>query len=597
MEILGKYIGRYEITEHVGAGAMAEVYKAYDPDIDRTVALKILKEENCVNEEHINRFLREGKAAGALTHPNIVTIHDVGTLEQAPYIMMELLEGRPLSELLASGEKLPIDSILRIAIQIADALDYAHGKGVVHRDVKPDNIIVGQDRTSIKIADFGIARVEEGAKESTQAGMILGTPRYMSPEQAGGEGVDGRSDLFSLGVILYEMLTGQKAFDAESMATLIMQIMQKDPPPIRKVVSQVPPGLQNIVSKLLSKKPARRFQSGGELREALQRELRLREEEDSERARYMPLQVKWTAIMGAVVAVAMALSSLFIMRAQTAALQQQAVDSGISLANFIAVQAAVPVLGEDWITLESFVEDASARETFAYLVVSDHENIVRSATRAEWVGGTWEASTHAAGETEILYQDKDVEVTADGAGAIFNFKLPILFRDTRVGTVNVGLDQAGLNAALETTVQLLMGLALAIVAAVVVVIYVFNQLVAKNLLLSTQALRLFSQGKMEARISRERTDEFGDLFTAFNNMADEVQERLERAGDAGASPAGQPQEALSGPDDTTVIPDAKLDISGIARLSADEQTVIQPLAADQPDAGDNKQPGGKHSGA
>ncbi len=589
MEILGKLIGRYKITEHVGAGAMAEVYKAYDPDINRTVALKILKEENCVNEEHINRFLREGKAAGALTHPNIVTIHDVGTLDQAPYIMMELLEGRPLSELLKSGEKLPMDVILKIAIQIADALDYAHAKGVVHRDVKPDNIIVGADGSSIKIADFGIARVEEGAKDSTQAGMILGTPRYMSPEQAGGEPVDGRSDLFSLGVILYEMLTGQKAFDAESMATLIMQIMQKDPPPIRKVVAQVPPGLQNVVTKLLAKKPARRFQSGSELREALIREQRLLEEDDNERSRYLPLQIKWTAIMGAVVAVAMAVSSIFIMRAQTDALHQQAIDGGISLANFIAVQAAVPVLGEDWITLESFVEDASARETFAYLAVSDHENIVRSASDTQWVGSPWQMATAA----ELLFKENDVEVhrieTAGGA-EIFNFHLPILFRQTRVGMVNVGLDQTGLNAALETTAQLLMGLALAIVAATVVVIYVFNQLVAKNLALSTQALRLFRKGQVEARISKERSDEFGDLFRAFNSMADEVQERLEGAAD---QPPAETQKSMPGsPEDMTVIPDAdtKLDISGIAQRSASEQTIIQPAEDEStgPDAAGKK---------
>ncbi|MEM9620598.1 MAG: protein kinase [Pseudomonadota bacterium] len=577
MEILGKLIGRYEITQHIGAGAMAEVYQAYDPDIDRTVALKILKEENCVNEEHINRFLREGKAAGALTHPNIVTIHDVGTLESVPYIMMELLEGQPLSQLLQSGDKLPLTTVLRIAMQIADALDYAHDKGVVHRDVKPDNVIVGKDGTSIKIADFGIARLDEGAKESTQAGMILGTPRYMSPEQASGESVDGRSDLFSLGVILYEMLTGQKAFDAESMATLIMQIMQKDPPPIRNVVTQVPPGLQNIVAKLLAKKPARRYQSGRELHEALARELRLLEEDESEKSAYMPLQVKWTAIMATVVAVAMALSSIFIMRAQTEALQQQAIDSGISLGNFVAVQAAVPVLSEDWITLESFVEDASNRKSFAYLVVADHEGVVRSATQSELVGGRW----NAAAQGDLLFAENDVEVRrlldAD-ENEIFNFNLPILFRDTRVGSVDVGVDQAGLNAAQETTAQMLTGLALAIVAAVVVVIYVFNQLVAKNLLLSTQALRLFRQGNLEARISRERTDEFGDLFKAFNEMADAVKERLEGQPELPSGPAA----AVADHNSQTIVPDAdtELDISGIAQATAQEQTIIQTSVTD-----------------
>jgi serine/threonine-protein kinase len=147
---------------------MAQVYKAYDPGIHRASALKILKEEHCQDEEHMRRFLQEGKAAGALTHPNIVTIYDVGSLEGAPYIMMELLQGETLGDILARGDKLPLDVILDSVAQIADALDYAHARGVVHRDMKPDNIILDANGKTIKIADFGIARVEEDNKETTQ---------------------------------------------------------------------------------------------------------------------------------------------------------------------------------------------------------------------------------------------------------------------------------------------------------------------------------------------------------------------------------------------------------------------------------------------
>ncbi len=559
MDLVGKHIGRYEVTGSVGVGAMAEVFTAYDPDIERTVALKMLKEEHCVDEEHIERFLREGRAAGALTHPNIVTIHDVGTFEQSPYIMMELLEGHTLSALLASGAKLPAIDIVKMAMQIAEALDYAHDKGVVHRDVKPDNIMVGDDG-SIKIADFGIARVDESAKDSTQAGMILGTPRYMSPEQASGEAVDGRSDLFSLGVILYEMITGQKAFDADSMATLIMQIVQKDPPPIRKVVSGVPAGLQNIVNRLLAKKPSRRFQTGREVYDALARELRLLEDDAQEKSRYLPLQVKWTLITASVVVLVMAISSVFVLRAQGNALEQQAIDSGSSLAKFIAVQAAVPVLGEDWITLEFFVQDASARETFDYLVVSDHQGIVRSATNLELVG----QSGQVLAEGDPVHSDDDIVVTShldERSEEVFNFNLPILFRETRVGTVDVGINQQQLNAALDTSLQMLLLLAVAMVGSVAVAVYIFNQLVARNLSLATQALWLMSQGKFEARISRERTDEFGDLFDAFNTMADHVQKHIDISDPA---PDPELETKISG----------GLDISGIDHV--DDQTIVQP---------------------
>ena len=252
LDIVGKTIGRYEIQAHIGEGGMAQVFRAYDPGIQRAGALKILKEEHCQDEEHMRRFLQEGKAAGALTHPNIVTIYDVGSLEGAPYIMMELLEGETLGEILAKGEKLPLEVILDCAAQIADALDYAHSKGVVHRDMKPDNIILDSKRKIVKIADFGIARIEEGNKETTMVGLMMGTPRYMSPEQASGIVVDGRSDLFAMGVILYEMITGQKAFDAESMPTLILQIVQKNPIPIPAPTPVNPSPLQNPQSRQLS---------------------------------------------------------------------------------------------------------------------------------------------------------------------------------------------------------------------------------------------------------------------------------------------------------------------------------------------------------
>ncbi|MEQ9462463.1 MAG: serine/threonine-protein kinase, partial [Haliea sp.] len=176
MSIVGKTLGRYEIQELIGEGGMAHVYRAYDPGIHRTVALKVLKAEHCGDEEHNNRFLREGKAAGALTHPNIVTVHDVGSFEGAPYIMMELLEGESLGDILQQGRRLPVKTIINIATQLAGAMDYAHGRGVVHRDLKPDNIILGADGESVKVTDFGIARMEGGAgQETTQVGMMLGT--------------------------------------------------------------------------------------------------------------------------------------------------------------------------------------------------------------------------------------------------------------------------------------------------------------------------------------------------------------------------------------------------------------------------------------
>ncbi|MBT4519719.1 MAG: protein kinase [Halieaceae bacterium] len=563
MEISGRTVGRYEIGDLIGEGGMAHVYKAYDPHINRTAAFKILKQEHCEDEEHTKRFLKEGKAAGVLTHPNIVTIYDVGSLDNAPYIMMELLEGPTLGDVLDDGEELSPTKIVTIAMQLASALDYAHEKGVVHRDIKPDNIVLTSDGESITIADFGIARVSQADDtETTQAGMMLGTPRYMSPEQASGSEIDGRSDLFAVGAIMYEMVTGRKAFDADSMATLIMQIVQKDPLPIRQVSTETPTGLQRIINKLLQKKPARRFQSGQELYAALERELETLRDTEEEQRGYLPLQIKWTAIMGTFVALAMIASSALVFKVQSAALTRQAIDAGISLTKFIAVQAAIPVLGEDWITLESFVQDASARQTFSYLRVSDHRDIVRSASDLSLVGSPVPKDDSG----EIIFTQGAIVVTeiqGEEQGRIFNFNLPVQFRDTVVGGVNLGMDTRELDAALDTTIRMMAALGLAMVLAVSLVIYIFNKLIAKNLLLITNAITLFGRGLLETRISKERSDEFGDLFNAFNTMADVMEPRVQ-SGSSG-----------DGDEGSNIDTAGHLEVSGIVQGMVTEQTVVK----------------------
>lgn len=561
MEFVGRKINRYEIVEHIGEGGMAHVYKAFDPEINRSVALKILKEEHCEKAEYTSRFLKEGRAAGALTHPNIVTIYDVGSIDDAPYIMMELLTGMTLGDLLLQGKRLTLEQTLECIVQLADALDYAHSKNVVHRDMKPDNIVLDLEKNVVKVADFGIARLNHSeVADSTQAGMMLGTPRYMSPEQATGDPVDGRSDLFALGVILYEMITGQKAFDADSMTTLILQIVQKDPLPIRQTTSGAPIGVEKIVKKLLQKRPEKRFQTGSELKLAVLRELQELRESNEEKSSYLPLQIKWTAIMAAIVTVAMGISSYIILGAQRATLTEQLIDSGISLTKFISVQAAIPVLGEDWISLEALVIDASARESFSYLVVSDHTGVVRSASDMALVGQT-RPSMNA---DDLVYSQDDIQVSENGE-SVFNFSVPVLFNQTPVGSVDVGLDVHSLEEALYTTSRMLFILGLAMVLTVSIAIYIFNQLTARNLLTATRALKLLANHQYEARISKTRSDEFGDLFNAFNSMADSVESLLYE------------DDKGSGPANITVNEEyADTDVSGITRTMVSDSTVVRP---------------------
>lgn len=260
--------GRYEILAELGRGAMGVVYKARDPKINRVVAVKTVSLAGQPAEDELEyreRFIREAEAAGRLSHPGIVTIFDVGEEPEtrSPYIVMEFVGGQSLDTLLSQhGHKLPVESALQLTLELAEALDCAHGQGVVHRDLKPANILLTEDGRA-KIADFGIAKLN--LANQTLVGRTLGTPAYMSPEQLNGEDVDGRSDLFSLGVILYTMLTGHRPFQGNSALTVSFKVVNRDPIPATLLDTELPPGLDYIISRAIAKDPALRYQRGLEM--------------------------------------------------------------------------------------------------------------------------------------------------------------------------------------------------------------------------------------------------------------------------------------------------------------------------------------------
>ena len=271
---IGTRLGRYEIRRKIGEGGMGEVYQATDNDLNRTVALKILPAHIASQQNRLQRFVLEAKAASALNHPHILTIYEIGAVGDLRFIATEFVEGETLQQRIKSG--LNLGQILEIAIQIAGALSAAHAAGIVHRDVKSENIMVRTDGYA-KLLDFGLAKLIEPetldgdpdaptrAQVHTGPGVVMGTANYMSPEQAKGMPTDARTDLWSLGAVLYEMVTGHVPFVANSATETLALILQKEPPPLTRYSDEVPPELERIVAKALTKDREERYQSAKDL--------------------------------------------------------------------------------------------------------------------------------------------------------------------------------------------------------------------------------------------------------------------------------------------------------------------------------------------
>ena len=522
-------IGRYEIKGALGQGAMATVYKAYDPEIDRTIAIKVLKPELARNEDYRVRFVREAKGAGTLSHPNIVTVFDVGEHQGLPYIAMEYVDGPTLADWLERNPRLSVMDAVSISRQLASALGFAHKKGIVHRDVKPGNVMLVRDTQSVKVTDFGICRIEGGeTTQATRVGDVLGTPHYMSPEQVLGQPADSRSDVFSTGIVLYQMLTGELPFTGDTMVSVGMKIAKTEPRPPQEVVPDLPASVRRVVDRALKKAPERRFENGEDFARALlavQKEL---EETASvrERGRRVPLGIKWAVIMGLLVAVTMALATAFVQHRQRAALLAQVMDYGGSLAKFMASQSAVPVLAEEWVALGEFIKKSVSGQDFSYLVVLDHEGLVRGSSTPEQVGQPYKPS---AGRpvTEPPAGVAVLRVSAADGRDVLDFATPIQFQGRTIGQVHLGIYETPLQRVVQVTLGLLSLLVLVTVAAAAIGSF----FMARRLILPLRTLRTglieLSEGRYDFRIAESRRDEIGELYVAFDNAAAAMQARHE----------------------------------------------------------------------
>lgn len=295
--MLGQTLSHYEILEKLGEGGMGVVYKARDSTLNRLVALKVLPPEKLTNPDRKRRFLQEAQSASALNHPNIVTIHEISSDKNADFLVMEYIAGKTLDLLIAQKSLRPSDT-LKYAIQIADALTAAHSSGIIHRDLKPSNIIVS-DHGVAKVLDFGLAKLVEATASQedetrtirqapahqTAEGSIIGTAAYMSPEQAEGKPVDSRSDIFSFGALLYEMVTGVRAFQGESGMSTLGAVIHKEPKPVQELAPNAPTELAKLIQRCLRKDPERRFHHMVDIKVAL---TDFKEESESGASRPVP---------------------------------------------------------------------------------------------------------------------------------------------------------------------------------------------------------------------------------------------------------------------------------------------------------------------
>jgi serine/threonine-protein kinase len=537
-------LGRYQLIEIVGEGAMARVYKAYDPEINRTLAVKLLKTQLASDEQYRTRFLREAKGAGILSHPNIVTIYDVGVDGEHPYIAEELVEGATLADLMRSGRKLTTREVVDIGIQLVRALDYAHRKGIIHRDVKPGNIMLVSNTTTVKVADFGICRIDTAGDQTdltqhTALGDVLGTPNYMSPEQVMGQKVDARSDLFSAGVVLYKLVTGALPFEGDSIITVAVKIAQTDPPAVDKLKADVPASLRRVIERALRKSPDKRFQSGEEMAQALIGVARELAEADERKAagRRIPLGVRWAALMAVLVAITMSVTGAVLYTRQYQAMQAQVMEYGESLAKFMATQSAVPLLAEDWAAIEVFIQETMTRQSFPYLVVVDDEGTVRGSNDPKEINTKYQPPKGAPVPTP----DKTIAVQAlsDGQGRkVLDFGAPILFQGNKIGDVHLAVLEEPLARVARLIVIMLTALTVVTIAAAALVTYFLARRLAAPLRVLKLGLAEIGAGRFDYRINDKRSDELGEVFGAFDRAAAALEARY----DAPVEPPAPPGE-------------------------------------------------------
>lgn len=552
MSAVPRTIGRYRIDGVLGEGAMAVVYAGFDPGIDRPVAIKCLHRRAAAEPGSDDRLLAEARAAGQLVHPNVVTIFDTGrTADGRTYIAMERLPGETLASRVAREGLPPLAVVIELASQMAAALDYAHGQGVLHHDVKPENIMLADDWHYAKLSDFGIAERRAAEGGETDSGIIGGTPAYMAPERLRGESADARSDLFSLGVVLYWLITGKLPWpDMPDMKRLLRERQRLPRPAIAPIDPATPAMLVGIVRTLLAPAPAARYQRGAEVIDDLRLARREyeRTHESALATRIISLRTRWIGALAAILCAVLLAGLAAIYAKQNAAVSGLATDFGGSLGRMVASQSAENLLLGDDAATRALVQDVSRNQQIHYLAIANRTGQVVASTAPAQIGGALPAAPAAARPLDggvTSYQGR-----VDGApdDAMLLFDVPIRYQDKDVGELRLGVSRAPLVAAQHTTFWVIAAVLVLTLAAMVGAAYLLFRRPLALLGMLGEAMMHVARGEFGYRIRLARRDELGRLFATFNLMNGALQARQSSEGPApsraAADAASQPTLVL-----------------------------------------------------
>lgn len=526
-EAFPKILGRYKIINEVGRGATAFVFKAYDPQLDRFLALKVLRKQLSQDNDYKNAFIKEARLAAQLTHPGIVTIYDVGIADDNPYIAMELLEGLTLEQVLKAQGKLNLRTLLAMSIQLAKALSYAHEQNVVHRDIKPANIIILNDRKTVKLTDFGIAQINENLNIiGKSSDKVLGTPEYMPPEQILGQATDNRSDLYSFGVLMFQMLMGLPPFVSDDLGKLFTQIIKSKPPTLLIDEDKVKDDLRDLINKLLQKQPIKRYQNAILLNSELHNiQNKLRKNKKNKNQKFVSLSFRWTATMASVVLITMCISLAVVYFVQNKALSDITFEHRRSTTELIAEKIAVPIAFKDLIGLKIMVDESAQNEQLKNIFVINVDNVVLASTQAETVGKVFSPPVNRklkqlTNETSI-YQRQ-----LDNGEVLFDVDVPIDFSDKHLGSLYISYSTNSMYNVSKTTLIWIFTVMLITFLVIFIVTLTLARRTSKDFQRITQALNKVAKGRLDARLMSERKDEAGQMFSAFNRLASYFERHL-----------------------------------------------------------------------